>query len=210
MVAVDSEDVAFIVLLAAPGIVGEEVLYDQAARISAASGEAPEAAERNRKLQQSVFGVVKGQPDNMLASEELGKLLRSAVDEMPEEERAQLGGSVDAFIEAQIRSVISPWFRFFLVHDPQLVLAHVTCPTLVLYGEKDLQVSPDANRTWVEAALKDSGNTDFTVKTFEGLNHLFQTAATGLVQEYAMIKETMAPAALDFIGGWIIERFGSK
>jgi hypothetical protein len=36
-----------------------------------------------------------------------------------------------------------------------------------------------------------------------GLNHLFQTAKTGAVSEYAQIDETIAPAALDKIASWI-------
>ena len=37
-----------------------------------------------------------------------------------------------------------------------------------------------------------------------GLNHLFQTAKTGAPSEYGSIEETIAPAALDAIGEWIL------
>jgi hypothetical protein len=40
------------------------------------------------------------------------------------------------------------------------------------------------------------------------LNHLFQTAGTGAVSEYAAIEETMAPAALEAISGWILTHSG--
>jgi hypothetical protein len=36
-----------------------------------------------------------------------------------------------------------------------------------------------------------------------GLNHLFQTAKTGMPAEYGAIEETFAPAALDRISRWI-------
>ncbi len=36
-----------------------------------------------------------------------------------------------------------------------------------------------------------------------GLNHLFQTAKTGGIEEYGQIEESFAPAALDTIAGWI-------
>ena len=43
------------------------------------------------------------------------------------------------------------------------------------------------------------------VQVLPGLNHLFQTAETGSPEEYARIDETMAPAALAAIGGWVAE-----
>jgi hypothetical protein len=39
-----------------------------------------------------------------------------------------------------------------------------------------------------------------------GLNHLFQHAQTGLVDEYARIEETMAPEVLERTAAWIRER----
>lgn len=210
MVAADTEDVAFLVLLAPPGLVGEDLLYDQARRISEARGDTPEAVEHGRKLQESVFKVVKAQPDNMLATEELRGVLTAGVAELPEETQAELAGALDSFIDGQIRAVIVPWFRYFLTYDPAPALAKVKCPVLALYGGKDLQVSPEANRGPVEAALTEAGNADHTVKTFDALNHMFQTATTGLPDEYAKIQETMAPEVLQLMGDWIVERFGTK
>ena len=53
-----------------------------------------------------------------------------------------------------------------------------------------------------------AGNPDVTVRELPGLNHLFQTARTGALGEYADIEETMAPAALEAVSGWIGARFG--
>jgi hypothetical protein len=106
--------------------------------------------------------------------------------------------------------VTTPWFRFFLTHDPVPVLEKVKCPVLALLGGKDLQVSSAANSGPVEAALKRGGNADYTVKTFDAMNHLFQTATTGLPDEYPKIQETMAPEVLQFMGDWIVQRFGAK
>ncbi len=210
IVATGTEDVAFLVLLAAPGLVGEEVLYDQARRISEATGEPPEDVERGQRLQASVFEVLKSEPDNMVASEKLREVIRAGVAELPEETQAEIAASLDAFVDAQVRMVINPWFRFFLTYDPVPALKNVKCPVLALYGGKDLQVSPEVNSGPVEAALVEGGNADHTVKTFEAMNHLFQTATTGLPTEYPQIEETMAPEVLTFIGDWIVERFGSK
>jgi pimeloyl-ACP methyl ester carboxylesterase len=210
MVAVDTEDVAFIVLLAPPGIVGEEVLYDQARRISGAAGETPEGIARGQRLQEAVFAVVKAQPDNALATEELHEVFKAGIAELPEATQAELAGSLEAFVDGQVRVVIVPSFRFFLTYDPAPALAQVKCPVLALFGGKDLQVSPGANLGPIEAALKAGGNADYTVKTFDAVNHLFQTATTGLPTEYPTIQETMSPEVLQFMGDWILARFGAK
>ena len=38
----------------------------------------------------------------------------------------------------------------------------------------------------------------------DGLNHLFQTANTGLMSEYSKITETVAPHALEEISAWVL------
>jgi hypothetical protein len=45
----------------------------------------------------------------------------------------------------------------------------------------------------------------FEADELPGLNHLFQTAKTGLLDEYAAIDETIAPIVLEKISGWILK-----
>jgi hypothetical protein len=47
----------------------------------------------------------------------------------------------------------------------------------------------------VKSALK--------VKKYPGLNHLFQHADTGTIEEYAVIEETISPEVLADIAAWI-------
>lgn len=77
---------------------------------------------------------------------------------------------------------------------------------LALNGEKDTQVPPTENLVLVEEALREGGNPDVTADVLPGLNHLFQTAETGLPAEYTGIEETFSPAALEMITEWILER----
>jgi hypothetical protein len=50
------------------------------------------------------------------------------------------------------------------------------------------------------------GNKHFEIDELPGLNYLFQTANTGSPNEYAQIEETISPAALDKIAGWILKQ----
>jgi fermentation-respiration switch protein FrsA (DUF1100 family) len=82
----------------------------------------------------------------------------------------------------------------------------VTGPVLAINGEKDLQVPPKINLPAIRKALEAGGDKSFEVIEMPGLNHLFQTAKTGLVSEYAQIEETMSPAALEKMAEWIGKR----
>jgi len=105
-----------------------------------------------------------------------------------------------------VKQASSPWFRYFTLYDPAPALEKVKCPVLAIGGERDLQVLPDQNLPAIEAAVKRGGNTDVTALRLPGLNHLLQTAKTGLPTEYGQIEETMAPAALDAITSWLRQR----
>ena len=65
-------------------------------------------------------------------------------------------------------------------------------PVLALNGELDVQVDAEQNLTAIAAALEKGGNRNATVHRLPKHNHLFQRAKTGLVNEYAVIEETLS------------------
>jgi pimeloyl-ACP methyl ester carboxylesterase len=206
MAAARSDDVDYVVMMAGPGLTGEEIVILQGQLIARAQG-APEASIRtNAETQRRLFEIVRTEPDTAVAASRLRVALAEPIAGLPEDQRAQ-AGSPEA-LEAQVRQVNSPWFRFFLTYDPRPTLERVRVPILALNGENDLQVPAEADLREVEAALRRGGNPDATTRLLPGLNHLFQTSATGSPADYGTIEETMAPAALDAVSAWILERFG--
>jgi uncharacterized protein len=180
--ATRSKDVAFIVLMAGPGLTGEQILYLQGAAIMRAGGATEEVIATNRAVQERLFAVLKSEPDNAAAKEKIKAIA-------PGQER-----------------VVTPWFRYFISYDPAPVLKKVTCPVLAINGEKDLQVPYRENLDAIADALRVGGNKDATTLNMPNLNHLFQTSQTGAPAEYPQIAETIAPAALDSIAAWILKR----
>jgi uncharacterized protein len=194
-------DVAFIVLLAPPGVIGEDILYDQSARLMQASGSAQEEVQANRALQERLFGILKSLPTERMDRSQISyTLIESRLVYILTE-----NGVPREAAEAQASQLISPWFRQFLVYDPRPALAALDVPVLALYGEKDLQVAPELNAPQVEAALE-AGNAEYAVRVIPNLNHLFQTADTGGTSEYGQIEETFSPVALEAISDWIREQ----
>ena len=207
MVANQSRDVAFVILLAGPGMTGEKLLYLQGAAVIRAQGIDETTVVKNETIQHKIFSVVMAEKDDAAAGKKLRDILNDAMKEMTEEEKARTGFN-EAMIDQQVQRVLSPWFRYFLSYDPLVELKRLRCPVLALWGEKDLQVPPNENAPPVEEALKMAGNKKAMIKVLPGLNHLFQTSATGSVTEYGSIEETFSPTALAVIGDWIAERIG--
>ncbi len=202
MVAIQSSDVAFIILMAGPGLTGEEVLHQQSALISRVRGSSEEEIIGNENYNKRVYSLIKTEDNEKILAEKLHQLLLDHVNELSKEEKDRIG-DIGVYLNAQQQSLLSPWFKYFLTYDPGPALNMVKCPVLALYGGKDLQVPSVENLKATESALIKGGNKDFTVKEFSGLNHLFQTAQTGLPDEYGRIEETISPLVLEFISDWI-------
>jgi pimeloyl-ACP methyl ester carboxylesterase len=209
LVAAESADVAFVVLMAGTGLPGDDVLVSQLGLILKASGVAQDKLEKSLDTQRRLVAVAKNETDKKKAMEAMQAILRESRDELPEKERDEFDQSKQA-LDGQLRQLGSPWFRFFLTFDPRPTLARVRCPVLALCGEKDLQVAPRENLAAIEAALKSGGNDRVTIKELAGLNHLFQSSATGLPADYAKIEETIAPSVLGLIGDWITAQLAAR
>ena len=106
-------------------------------------------------------------------------------------------------VETQYSMLMSSWFLSFLRTDPAIYLSKVKVPVLVVAGSKDLQVPPSLNVPVIQAALKSASNDRVTVNIHKGLNHLLQTAKTGLVREYRSIEETVSEGVLKKLVDWV-------
>ena len=210
--AVESPDVAFIVLMAGTGVNGERVLYAQAALIARAAGATEEAIAANREQQAAIFEVLKSEPDEDRAGEAIKAIVRAGLEGATDAELAPAGitdsASAEAVIPAQVRQVNNHWFRYFLTHDPARMLERVTVPVLAVNGEKDLQVPYEENLREIEAALERGGNTRYDTHSFPGLNHLFQHSETGHPNEYQAIEETWSVEVMELIADWILRTVG--
>lgn len=203
MVASKSKDVAFIILMAGPAITGEELLYEQTQAILQAKGVGSSEIEMQRNLQEKLFSIIKEEDDAKIAEIELKKVLDRYLNEFPTEKRKALR----IIYETQIDRINSNWFRYFLTYDPKTALKQIKIPFLALNGDLDLQVSSKQNLPLIAKALKKAGNKDYQVIEFPKVNHLFQTALTGSIEEYSQIEETVSPLVLKTISDWISERF---
>ncbi len=201
IVASSRSDVAFIVLMAAPGLTGERILLTQSALISAAEGNDEVSVKAAEKMNRDIYSVLKKNHDNERAATKIRALFASADKKYSTDTSYHKMSETE--LNLQIETLTSPWFRCFLTLDPEPWLSKVKCPILAINGSLDLQVSPRENLEAIEKAMIFGGNSSYVIEELPGLNHLFQTANTGSPVEYNIIEETISPVALELIGKWI-------
>lgn len=207
IVASTNEDVSFNILLAGTGVTGREVLESQAWEIGKKSGATDETLQFNKEITAKLYDVINKENDTEKIEAEAKKSLIAYRAELIKEKNPYAVYISDAVINQVAGIGKNKWMNTFIRTNPQDYLNKVTCPVLAINGSKDLQVLPKLNLNGIESALKKANNTDVTIKELEGLNHLFQTAETGLMTEYKTIEETFSPTALTLIKDWILERF---
>ena len=196
LVAAHSSDVAWIVLLAGPGLNGEDTLLLQSELILKTAGVDDEQIAKTREFNKQTYALVRQEKDTATLQAKLRDLV----------ENSGMSASLPpAALQSQVRLMVSPWFRFSLDYDPVPTLQKTMCPVLALNGEKDLQVAPKENLAKIQKALQDGGNKDFQTAELPGLNHLFQHSPTGSPTEYGSILETMAPEALNAVSDWVLK-----
>ncbi len=222
LVSAENKDVAWVVLMASPGVNGEEILYSQGQLIIAAEGGGESARKRQRLLQEHVFATakelkakddiepfVKRVVDKIMAVSEIDAVEKSEKPKSEEDEQASRKMLAE-LVRANLNVMNDPWFRFFASYEPGPDLQRIKCPVLAINGEKDVQVDPKLNLPKIEAYLKAGGNSKFAIKELPGLNHLFQSCKTGGISEYESIEETISPVALETIATWLKAQLEGK
>jgi pimeloyl-ACP methyl ester carboxylesterase len=206
--ATKSRDVAFIAMLAGPGVKGRDLLLMQAGLVSEVAGVPAGLRDFNRETQERMFAIVLAEKSREAAREKLAALWEerkkdAAASTLLSAREKQLIGAGDATMRTQLDVLTTPWMRHFLAYDPSTTLKRVRVPVLAINGLIDLQVPARQNLPAIAAALEAGGNTNVKIVELRDLNHLFQKATTGSPAEYGTIEETMSPQALTVIGEWV-------
>lgn len=197
------DEVDFLVLLAPPAVPLDRLLARQTSDLLRQRGVDPGLIDGAVRQLEGDLELVQ---DATLDAEELAARLRAraaaVLAQLGPEARTKLGID-EASAEQSIALATTPWFRSIVRVDPPTHLGRLTIPVLALFGDKDLQVAATDNATALRSALAAAGNDDVRVEILPGLNHLFQHAETGGIDEYGAIEETMAPEVLELVTGWI-------
>lgn len=195
MVAENTKEVDFLVLLAGPALRGDKNLLLQKKLLEERMDVDELTVDQGQKIFREAYDII---------MESEGEDLQSNLEDYFEKE---FKGQMDENqINSLARQLTSPWMQFYLKHDPSPALEKIDVPVLALFGQNDFQVPPSENSKIVKESLEKAGNDEVQVIVFENLNHLFQESATGLPNEYAQIEQTISPDVLKVISNWILEQ----
>ena len=193
IVASRDPKLAFVVMLAGPGVRGELLMVEQLALGAKANGMPDAMVAKEREVNRTLLAALAAEPQ----LDKAGDKARQALGALEAKGMLPAGSAA-----ARVQPFATPWFHAFLRHEPGPVLQSLRQPVLALNGERDLQVPADLDLAAIRTALKN--NPRALVKEMPGLNHLFQTAPTGAGSKYYTIEETMAPSVLETVGNWIL------
>jgi pimeloyl-ACP methyl ester carboxylesterase len=161
------------------------------------SGPAVTPAEETLDYMQSELRINGTPPNEIEEAVSLTKLAYSY---------AQSGEGWDSYISAREKLTNKPWLpyigvpatpddpewtfmRLIYFYDPEPALKELRCPTLALFGGRDLNVLPEKNRAKWESALREAGNHDYTLLVFPNGNHALMEATTGSLKEFPSLKQ---------------------
>ncbi len=161
----ESDDIASVVLLAAPGTRGAELILEQQRHgldlLKASDAERKAKIDIQERIQTAVVSGV--------GWEGLPPEYRKAAD--------------------------TPWFRSLLQYDPAPIMKRIKQPVLIVQGDLDKQVFPHHADKLAEMARARDRKVAAEVVHLPGVNHLLVPATSGEVSEYGTLAEKkIAPA----------------
>lgn len=196
------DDVSFIISLAGTGIIGSELVYNQV--IGMRTFPVPDEKAFNLLMKEAI-NIASSSKDVSQVKLELRQHYTSKVGPIL---RPMLGSQerTQQVINGLVEARTTPWMRYFYNYNPANEYAKIKIPVLSLNGSKDTQVPAKLHQNGIRKALKKAKNKKFKIIELEGLNHLFQKANTGSMDEYSKINQTFSPRALEIIADWILSQ----
>lgn len=183
--------VNFAILLAAPGIPLDELMFQQAKDFAPTSMNSDEK-KAYLSTMQGLYKKIKAE-DNCEATCIMDYFKNSLSD--------YTKNSME--LTGLIMQLSTPWMQQFLKFEPKKHLEKMKLPILAVNGNKDMQVKAEENISAIRDGLKKAGNKDFTLKIYKDLNHLFQPCVTGNIDEYSEIETTFSEEVMEDISNWI-------
>jgi pimeloyl-ACP methyl ester carboxylesterase len=187
--------IAYLVLLGAPGTDLRQVLLSQRLLLGEAQGLPKQWLSDTQPIIATILDAVATARSDPEAIARVRAILTPAACAALNLDAAH----ADIFVQ----QMTSPWMQQFLRLDLPGYMSRITVPVLALAGSLDRQVAPDANLAALKMGLAHSR--DVTLIKLEGLNHFFQHAKTGAMTEYVDIDETFSHTALQAISHWLAQ-----
>jgi pimeloyl-ACP methyl ester carboxylesterase len=192
LAAARAKDMAFLISISGAGVPAAETTTDQARNEMTMTGMPAQAVDQIvglMKLQYEFARTGQGWDEYAATRQRIVAKMGPAPDSIP--------GTPD-----------HPYWQFIrrsYFYDPVPTLRQLQTPTLALWGELDNNILADKNRAAWEAALKASGNRDYTLKILTKANHAQFEAKAGSNAEMKSLQR-FVPDYFTTIQDWLARR----
>lgn len=214
LVASRRKDINFMVLMAAPGVKGDDLLVDQAGAVFKAEGISPTTTNLYKPFYSQMMTISVTEKDTAVAFKKAWTAYTKWKLLAPGLNRNELGFTDDVtaakMIQGLVHSFSVPWMKYFIQTDAAKLLEKTSAKVLAMNGEKDVQVLAKPNLAGIIVALQKSKSKVYDIKMLQNLNHLFQRCVKCSVSEYGQLEETINPEALIVLGNWLQKNVSSK
>jgi pimeloyl-ACP methyl ester carboxylesterase len=190
-------------MLAGPAQPIAETLHFLAEMQSKAAGASDRQIAHEQAMNTAAFALAArpGTPPRR----ELIMLIASHLETWPDVGNSLNDADRNAAAETMADTLLAPDFRSLLQQSPADYLQRLSCPVLAMFGERDCQISADANLAVFRQAT--AANPYASSIVLPSHNHLFQAAVTGQIEEYATLGPAPSAVALNALIDWVKEVF---
>ena len=203
MVASDMPEISFIVLMAYPSVGLEDILHLQRDIRLRDKGASDELITFERQFWAPIFDLIRQDSTEKEFENAAKTLVLSRSDKLLDEYHNLALNDPTIELQESLSELQTPWFRYLLSYEPMTTIEKIQCSIFALFAEKDWQVPPEENRQVITKVLQEGKCQDYSIEVFPGVNHHFQRATTGSPEEYAYLRKSISPLALQRIGDWI-------
>jgi uncharacterized protein len=199
-----NKNINTIVMLAGPGMSYQENIMLSEKKMAAINGHTDEFIAQQKMVHQELFNAIITISDQTELKKSLEQILRESKDKL-----VLLVNKDEKETEEWIEFLVKDYSSPLLVEDfkgkpPEAFLSKLTIPVLAMTGDKDVNVPYPEEINAIEKIFKASGNRQAKIRIYEGLNHMFQPAKTGLQKEVNDIEQTISLEVLDDLREWIL------
>lgn len=200
LVSGKTNDVAFIISCAGPGIWGKDIVFSQNKLWAELSGAQAKDIENIKTLSYRWYELVTQDYVKQEETDEFTQLYIRLSEYMSDDLRPIFfPGPADK----ALMYFRSPQYKDALQIDPLTAWKNVRCSVLAINGSKDYQVASKDNLDRIRKGLEEGGNTRFQMVELKNHNHMFQRTENGNPTEVPKLKESFSPIVLDLMVNWI-------
>jgi dipeptidyl aminopeptidase/acylaminoacyl peptidase len=199
------DKVQFVILMAGTTLNGEMILRAQMQEILKAENSPKVEADLQIEAQDLMLKYATNKMDKDTALSYMMIIGEKQIAMMPDSVKKSIKDPkkyLTSTLKNQLKSLDGPWMKEFLTLEPKPYLSKLKCPALAVFGEKDVQVPAEMNKTALDKIL--SENKDLNIKSviIKDANHLFQKAKSGGISEYSTLDKNFTEDYISTIIDW--------